>query len=110
MGSGLHIRKNDQVYVIAGKDRGKTGRVMKVYPKESKVLVEGVNMVKRAVKANPQKNVKGGVVEREAPLHISNVSAICPETNAPTRVGRKTLQDGSRVRVARKTGAVLDKS
>jgi large subunit ribosomal protein L24 len=106
----VNIRKNDQVYVIAGKDRGKTGRVMRVLPKEQKVLVEGVNMVKKAVKANPAKNVKGGVVEREAPLHLSNVAVICPETNAPTRVGREILQDGSRIRIARKSGAALDKS
>jgi large subunit ribosomal protein L24 len=108
--TNVNIRKNDQVYVIAGKDRGKTGRVMRVLPKEQKVLVEGVNMVKKAVKANPAKNVKGGVVEREAPLHLSNVAVICPETNAPTRVGREILQDGSRIRIARKSGAALDKS
>lgn len=110
MRTNVNIRKNDQVYVIAGKDRGKTGRVMRVLPKEQKVLVEGVNMVKKAVKANPAKNVKGGVVQREAPLHLSNVAVICPETNAPTRVGREILQDGSRIRIARKSGAALDKS
>jgi large subunit ribosomal protein L24 len=108
--TNVNIRKNDQVYVIAGKDRGKTGRVMRVLPKEQKVLVEGVNMIKKAVKANPAKNVKGGVVQREAPLHLSNVAVICPETNAPTRVGREILQDGSRIRIARKSGAALDKS
>lgn len=106
----VNIRKSDQVYVLTGKDRGKTGRVMKVYPREQRVLVEGVNMVKKAVKANPGKKVKGGVIEREQPLHISNVAVVCPETNAPSRVGRKILQDGSRVRVATKSGAVLDKS
>ncbi|MBE21556.1 MAG: 50S ribosomal protein L24 [Acidobacteria bacterium] len=105
----INIRKNDQVYVISGKDRGKTGRVMLVLPREEKVLVEGVNMVKKAVKSNPQKNVKGGLVESERPLHISNVAIVCPETNAPSRVRRKTLQDGSRVRVAAKSGATLDK-
>ena len=110
MARTVNIRKSDQVYVISGKDRGKTGRVMKVYPRENKVLVEGVNMVKRGVKANPGKNVKGGIVEREQPLHISNVAVVCPETNAPSRVGRKILQDGSRVRVATKSGAVLDKA
>ncbi len=110
MGRTGNIRKGDQVYIITGKDRGKTGRVMKVYPREQRVLVEGVNMVKKAVKANPAKKVKGGVVEREQPLHISNVAVVCPETNAPSRVGRKILQDGSRVRVATKSGAVLDKS
>lgn len=110
MGRTANIRKSDQVYIITGKDRGKTGRVMKVYPREQRVLVEGVNMVKKAVKANPGKKIKGGVVEREQPLHISNVAVVCPETNAPSRVGRKILQDGSRVRVATRSGAVLDKS
>jgi large subunit ribosomal protein L24 len=110
MARRVNIKKNDQIYVISGKDRGKTGRVMKVYPSENKVLVEGVNMVKKAVKANPGKNVKGGIVQREQRLHISNVAVVCPETNAPSRVGRKILQDGSRVRVATKSGAVLDKS
>ncbi|MGD8331579.1 MAG: 50S ribosomal protein L24 [Acidobacteriota bacterium] len=110
MGRAVKIKKNDQVYVISGKDRGKTGRVMKVYPAENRVLVEGVNMVKRAVKANPGKNIQGGIVEREQPLHISNVAVVDPETNAPTRVRRETLQDGSRVRVAAKSGAALDKA
>ena len=109
-GFKVHVRKDDQVYVISGKDRGKSGRVMVVYPQKKQVLVEGVNMVRRALKANPAKNIKGGIVEREAPLHISNVAVICPETNAPSRVGRKILEDGSRVRVALKSGAVLDKS
>jgi large subunit ribosomal protein L24 len=110
MARGANIRKNDQIYVITGKDRGKTGRVMRVIPKDNMVLVEGVNMIKKAVKANPGKNVKGGIVEREQPLHISNVAVVCPETNAPSRVARKILQDGSRVRVAAKSGAVLDKA
>ena len=109
MPRGLHVKKNDQVYVISGKDRGKTGRVMVVYPAKQQVLVEGVNMVKKAVKANPGKNVKGGIVEREQPLHVSNVAVVDPETNAPTRVGRQVLQDGSRIRIARKSGAELDK-
>ncbi len=109
MARRVKIKKNDQVYIISGRDRGKTGRVMVVYPADDKVLVEGVNMVKKAVKANPGKNIKGGIVEREQPLHISNVAAVCPETNAPTRVGSQILQDGSRVRIARKSGAELDK-
>lgn len=108
MGKQAAIKKGDQVYVIAGKDRGKSGRVMQVYPQAGKVLVEGVNNIKRAVKANPSKNIKGGIVEREAPLDASNVALICPETNAPTRVGYKILEDGSKVRIARKSGAVID--
>ncbi len=108
MGSRVHVRKGDQVYVIAGKDKGKTGRVMKVFPAENKVLVEGINMIKKAVRANPSKNIKGGIVEREAPLHASNVAVLDPETNAPTRVGYDILDDGTKVRVARKSGAILD--
>lgn len=108
MGSRVHVRKGDQVYVIAGKDKGKTGRVMKVFPATDKVLVEGINMMKKAVRANPSKNIKGGIVEREAPLHASNVAVLDPETNAPTRVGYNILDDGTKVRVARKSGAILD--
>ena len=108
MAKRFSIKRGDQVYVIAGKDRGKSGRVMRVYPQIGKVLVEGVNTIKKAVKANPGKNIKGGIVEREAPLAVSNVSLICPETNAPTRVGYSILEDGSKVRVARKSGAVID--
>lgn len=110
MARRVKIRKNDQIYVLTGKDRGKTGRVMMVFPDAQKVLIEGVNMVKKSVKANPAKNIKGGVIRREQPLHISNVAVVCPETNAPSRVARKVLQDGSRVRIAVKSGAVLDKS
>lgn len=103
------IRKGDQVYVIAGRDKGKTGRVMRVMREEDRVLVEGVNMLTRAVRPNPGKNIKGGLVRSEAPLHISNVAVIDPETNAPTRVKYRFLEDGSKVRVSRQ-GAVIDKA
>ncbi len=103
------IRKNDQVLVRAGKDRGKRGRVLKVLPDENRVIVEGVNIIKRHTRPNPQKNIKGGIVEREAPIHASNVMLLDPETNEPTRVGQKILSDGRKVRVSRKSGAVVDK-
>ena len=103
------IRKNDVVVVVAGKDKGVRGRVLEVMPQKDRVLVEGVNPVKRHTKPMPQKNIQGGVVEREAPLHLSNVMPIDPETDKPTRVGSKRLEDGKRVRVARRSGAVLDK-
>jgi large subunit ribosomal protein L24 len=103
------IRKNDVVVVVAGKDKGARGRVLQVMPQKDKVLVEGVNKVKRHTKPMPQKNIQGGVVEREAPLHLSNVMPIDPESDKPTRVGSKRLEDGKRVRVARRSGAVLDK-
>jgi large subunit ribosomal protein L24 len=107
--SGVRIKKNDTVYVVSGKDRGKSGRVLSVDPTSHRVLVEGVNMVTKAVKANPAQNIKGGLVKTELPLHISNVAVLDPETNAPTRVGYKFLEDGSKVRVSR-SGAIIDKS
>lgn len=107
--AGVRIKKGDTVYVIAGKDRGKTGRVMSVDHRKERVLVEGVNMMTKAVRANPQQNIQGGLVNAEASLHISNVAVIDPETNAPTRVGYKILEDGSKVRVAR-SGAMIDKA
>ena len=107
----VRIKKEDQVVVIKGKDRDltKSRRVLQVLPKQSKVLVEGANMAKRHTKPNPQKNIKGGVLERESPIHISNLMLVDPDTKKPTRVGIKTLEDGRRVRVAKRSGAVLDK-
>src|SRR6267154_725043 len=109
------ILKNDNVLVIAGKDRGKRGRVLKVIPGDTgtegklRLIVEGVNMIKRHTKANPGKNVKGGIVEREASLHASNVQLVCPECGAQTRVGHKILGDGRKVRVCPKCAGVVDK-
>ena len=103
------IRKNDNVVVTTGKDRGKRGRVVRVVPDKNRLIVEGVNIIKRHTKANPQKNVKGGVVEREAPLHASNVQLVCPECGKPTRIGKKILDDGRKVRVCRKCEGVVDK-
>jgi large subunit ribosomal protein L24 len=103
------IRKNDNVVVTTGKDRGKRGRVVRLVPDKNRVVVEGVNIMKRHTKPNPQKNVKGGVMEREASLHASNVQIVCPECGKPTRVGRKILDDGRKVRVCRKCEGVLDK-
>jgi large subunit ribosomal protein L24 len=106
---GMSIRKNDQVIVRAGKDRGKKGRVLSVLPEKNRVVVEGVNLIKRHTRPNPQKNIKGGIVEREAAIHASNVMLLDPDTNEPTRVGKKVLADGTRVRIGRKSGAVVDK-
>ncbi len=103
------VRKNDEVIVLTGKDRGKRGRVLQVLPERNRVVVEGVNMIKRHTKPNPQKNIKGGIVERESSIHASNVQPIDPETGKATRVGRKVLEDGRRVRVSRRSGSVLDK-
>jgi large subunit ribosomal protein L24 len=103
------IRKNDNVVVTTGKDRGKRGRVLKVLPEKNRLIVEGVNFIKRHTKPNPQRNVKGGVVEREASLHASNVQLVCPECGKPTRLGRKILGDGRKVRICRKCEGVVDK-
>jgi large subunit ribosomal protein L24 len=103
------IKKNDNVLVIAGRDRGKRGRVLSVNPEKARVVVEGVNIIKRHTKANPQKNVKGGIVEREAPLAASNVQLVCPECGTAARVGRKLLDDGRRVRYCVKCKGVVDK-
>ena len=104
------IRKNDNVIVITGKDRGKRGRVLKVLPDTNRLIVEGVNMIKRHTKPIPGKNIKGGIIEREASLNASNVQMVCPECGARTRIGRKILGDGRKVRVCRKCEGVVDKS
>ena len=108
-GAVYAIRKNDSVIVITGRDRGKRGRVLRVIPDKRRVIVEGVNFIKRHTRPNPQKNIKGGIVEREAPLSASNVQLVCPECSNPTRVGRKLLDDGRRVRYCRKCKGVVDK-
>jgi len=103
------IRKNDNVLVISGRDRGKKGRVLRVVPAKGRVIVEGVNFIKRHTKANPRANVKGGIVEREAAMHASKVQIVCPECNRPTRIGKRLLDDGSRIRICRKCNGVVDK-
>jgi large subunit ribosomal protein L24 len=103
------IRKNDTVLIITGKDRGKRGRVLKVLPDKNRLIVEGMNLIKRHTRPNPGKNIKGGIVEREASLHASNAQLVCPECGAQTRVGRKILGDGRKVRVCRKCEGVVDK-
>jgi large subunit ribosomal protein L24 len=103
------VRKNDTVLVLAGKSKGRTGRVLRVFPAEGRAIVEGVNFVRKHTKANPQKNIKGGILEREAPVHASNLMVVCGECGKPSRMGRKTLDDGKKVRVCRRCGGVLDK-
>jgi len=103
------VRKNDNVVVTAGKDRGKRGRVLKVLPANNRLVIEGVNMIKRHTKPNPQRQIKGGLVEREAPLHASNVQVVCPECGKATRIGRRILGDGRKVRICRKCEGMVDK-
>jgi large subunit ribosomal protein L24 len=102
----MHVKKGDKVMVISGKDKGKTGTILAAYPKQSRVLVEGVNIVKKHSKPS-QANPQGGINSQEAPIHVSNVMPIDPKTGTPTRLGSKTV-DGKKVRVA-KSGEVLDK-
>ena len=101
------IRKDDEVIVLTGRDKGKRGAVLRVVTKTDRVLVEGVNVSKRHVKPT-QTEPQGGIVEREAPIHISNVALIDPESDRPTRVRYKRLEDGRKVRVAARSGEVID--
>ncbi|HXO26684.1 MAG TPA: 50S ribosomal protein L24 [Thermoanaerobaculia bacterium] len=104
----LKIRKNDQVLVTAGKSRGARGRVLRVLSGSGRAIVEHVNMIKRHTKPNPQKGIQGGILEREAPVQVSNLKLICPECGEPSRVGRKRLEDGRGVRVCKHCGATFN--
>jgi large subunit ribosomal protein L24 len=101
------IRSNDEVLVISGKDRGKRGKVLRVDPKKERVFVEGLNMIKRHQRPNQTTGAGGGVIEREGPIHVSNVMLIDPKDGKPTRIGIE-IQDGKRLRVAKRSGARLD--
>lgn len=100
------IRKNDTVQIMAGKDKGKTGEVLQVFPKEDRVTVRSMNMVKRHIKPTQQQQ-HGGIVEKEAPIHISNVMPLDPEDGRPTRIGFRIVE-GKKVRVSKRTDKVLD--
>ncbi|MGB2630686.1 MAG: 50S ribosomal protein L24 [Candidatus Omnitrophota bacterium] len=102
----LHIKKNDAVKVLSGKDKGKTGKVLKVYPAKQRAIVQGVNFTKKHARKTRQ-DEQGGIIHREAPLRISNLSVICKGCNRPTRVGREILKDGSKVRFCKKCNEVL---
>jgi len=105
----IRLRKNDLVEVITGRDRGKRGKVLQVLPEKGRVVVQGVNFIKRHTRPNPQRNIKGGIAEREAPVHASNVMIVCGDCGKRTRIGSKTLADGSRVRICRRCEGALDK-
>ena len=100
------VKKGDRVVVTTGRDKGKTGEVLSVLPKEDRVVGQGVNMIKRHTKASQTQ--AGGIVEREAAMHLSNVMLADPKTGEPTRVGFKVLDDGRKVRVAKRSGEVID--
>ena len=109
MGVNLRIRRDDEVVVISGKDKGKTGRVLRVEPVKRRVYVEGLNIVKRHQRPsalNP--NAQAGVIEREGPIHVSNVALVDPKTKKPTRLGATTTSDGKKARVARRSGTQID--
>ncbi|GEK34087.1 50S ribosomal protein L24 [Kurthia sibirica] len=102
----MHVKKGDKVKVLTGKDKGKEGVILSAFPKKDRVLVEGVNIVKKHVKPN-QLNPQGGIVSQEAAIHVSNVMLIDPKTGEPTRVSSK-IEDGKKVRVSKKTGNVIN--
>mgnify|MGYP003309362374 CR=1 FL=1 len=99
----LHIKKGDTVYVNAGNDKGKTGKVLSVAPAEDRVIVEGINMVSKHTKPN-SKQPQGGIIKQEAPIHISNLNPVDPKTGAPARIGRKKDAEGKTVRYSKKSG------
>jgi large subunit ribosomal protein L24 len=107
MGTKFKVRKGDSVVAISGREKGREGTILRVFTKENRVLVQGLNMVKRHQRPSPQH--PGGIIEKEAPIHVSNVALIDPQSRKPTRVGYKVLGDGRKVRVARRSGEVIDK-
>ena len=103
----MKIRKGDRVKVIAGRSKGKVGDVLRVLPRESRVVVSGVNVIKRHTK--PSRTEQGGIIEREAAIHVSNVALLDPKTDKPTKIGFKFLEDGRKVRFARGSGETIDR-
>lgn len=112
MAKSMRVREGDQVMVIGGKDAGKTGRVVRTEPKRSRVFVEGLNMIKRHERPRSQTDLKnpqaGGIVEKEGPIHVSNVMLLDPKGNKPTRVGVRYDDGGKRVRYAKRSGTAID--
>ena len=102
----LKIRRGDKVVVLAGRDKGKRGEVVKAFPTENKVVVQGVNMVRKHQKQTA--NQQGGIIAKEAPIHVSNLAIADPKDGSPTRIGYKILEDGRKVRFAKRSGEVID--
>src|SRR5271167_3163925 len=105
----ISIRKGDNVRVMVGKDAGKSGRVLSVNPRKNTVIVEHANIIKRHTRPNPAKNIKGGIVEKEAAINVSNVQIVCASCGKHTRIGKQVLPDGSKVRSCKRCGNTLDK-
>lgn len=104
----LTIRKNDEVFVRTGKDKGKRGKVLKVLPRDNRALVEGVNLIKKHLKPNPRTNMAGGIITREATIHLSNLAIFNPLTKKPDRIGFKVLEDGRKVRYFKSNNELVD--
>lgn len=104
-----HIRKNDTVVVITGKDKTRKGRVLRILTERNAAIVEGINQIKRHTRPNPQKQIKGGIVEKEAPVHVSNLMVVCPQCGKPARSGNRRLDDGRKVRICSKCDGEMDK-
>lgn len=103
---GLSIKKNDTVLIVTGKEKGKKGRVISVEPKKDKILIERINIIKRHMKPS-KKYSQGGIIEKEAPLHISNVMLVCSKCEKPTRIGNTILSDGKKARVCKKCKEII---
>lgn len=104
----LHIKKNDTVYVLSGKDRGKTGKVLKVFTGKNRAIVEGMNYIQKHTRPNPQKNVKGGILPKESPIHLSNLMVVCKRCNKRSRVSFSVAQKERKVRVCKHCNELLD--
>jgi len=104
----LHVKKDDTVMILAGKDKGKTGKVLRVLPDKQRVLVENLNIIKRHTRPT-QRNSEGGIIEKEASIAISNVQLVCTSCNKPARTGQRSLDDGSKVRYCKKCNEIVDK-
>lgn len=107
--TNANIRRGDQVYVLTGRDKGKSGRVLAVNPGQRTVTVEHVSIIKRHTRPNPAKNIKGGILEKEGPIQVSNILLVCPACGKHTRVGRKKMPDGTRVRICKRCSATIEK-
>ncbi len=106
--NNLHVKTGDRVFVVSGKDKGKVGNIKKAMPQEGKVIVEGINMVTKAVKANPMAGIQGGLIKMEAAMNSSKVMLYCPKCEKPTRIKREVLENGKKTRVCKKCGEQLD--
>jgi large subunit ribosomal protein L24 len=104
----IHVKTGDRVLVIAGKDKGKVGNIKKALPREGKIVIEGVNIITKAMRPNPMKNIQGGLVKYEAPINSSNVMLYCTKCEKPSRIRHQVLEDGRKTRVCKKCGEQVD--